>query len=197
MKGESQTESIQIEMKKDEVKEFDSDECKEFTSIFNHHRGLNVLIITIIIMMMTLTETFREPLRLVIMFNRHRACVQEDQDDNLGTRSITIMLHAKMVKMMRIMMIITSQNHHCCLHIRRTQNLNFFSVSMIPVIEDNNKNHDNDKNHDHDHDHHNHDDNHHIHRHNHDNREPEAAFSSSSSDTTFLLPSASTRRTKT
>ena len=37
MKGESQTESIQIEMKKDEVKEFDSDECKEFTKIFNHH----------------------------------------------------------------------------------------------------------------------------------------------------------------
>ena len=39
MKGESQTESIQIEMKKDEVKEFDSDECEEFTSIFNHHHG--------------------------------------------------------------------------------------------------------------------------------------------------------------
>ena len=93
MKGESQTESIQIEMKKDEVKEFDSDECKEFTWICNHHRGQNVLIITIIIMMMTLTETFREPLRLVIMLNRHRACVQEDQDDNLWIRSITIILH--------------------------------------------------------------------------------------------------------
>ena len=112
---------------------------------------------------MALTETFREPLRLVIMFNRHRACVQEDQDDNLWIRSITIILHAKMVKMMVmmiIMMIITSQNHHCCLHIRRTQNLNFFSVSMIPVIEDNDKNHGNDKNHDHDHQ--NHDDDHHI-----------------------------------
>jgi hypothetical protein len=29
--------------------------------------------------------------------------------------------------------MMTSQNHHCCLHIRRTQNLNFFSVSIRPA----------------------------------------------------------------
>ena len=59
------------------------------------------------------------------------------------------------VQVLRKTRIITSQNHHCCLHILRTQNLNFFRVNIIP----------------------------------------EAAFNSSSSETTFLLPSASTRRT--